>query len=137
MSAIEILYIVFLIWSLAFGLEAMLIGLGGKLIVLYHRARAKTFGIALVVGLAIVVPAIVTSIVFKLEPIYFAVLVLAYGLVAGETINLFGSGRVKTTPPPPMQEPSEGEIEAMVRKRGLGKLVRKKKDEKRLRKEAR
>lgn len=105
----------------------MLIGLGGKLMVLYRRRRAKTLAIALAVGFVIVVPAVATSAVLALEPLYFCVLVLAYMFIAGKLINVFGPRRVQTPPPPLPRQPSEKEIEAIVRKRGLGKLVKKKK----------
>ncbi|MDI6883906.1 MAG: hypothetical protein QMD00_02025 [Hadesarchaea archaeon] len=126
MSAIDILYLVLLVGSLAFGLEAMLLGLGGKLMVLYRRRKAKTLAIALAVGLSIVGPAVVTSVVFALEPLYFCVLLLAYMFIAGKLISVFEPGRVRTPPPPLPPRPSEKEIEAMVRNRGLGKLVSKK-----------
>lgn len=113
--------------SLAFGLEAMLLGLGGKLMVLYRRRRAKTLVVALAVGLVIVTLAVATSAALALEPLYFCVLVLVYMFIAGKLINVFGPGRVRTPPPPLPPQPSEKEIKAMVRKRGLGKLVKKKK----------
>ena len=113
--------------SLAFGLEAMLIGLGGKLMVFYRRRRAKTLSLALAVGFAIVGPAVMTSITLAPQPLYFCALVLAYTFIAGKLIGVFGAKLVQTPPPPLPPQPSEKEIEAMVRERGLGKLVRKKK----------
>ncbi len=117
---------IFIVGSLAFGLEAMLLGFGGRLMVLYRRRRGKTLAIALAVGLAIVVPAVATSAALMLEPLYFCVLVLVYMFVASGIINMFGPARVQTSPPPLPPQPSENEIEKAIRKRGLGKLVRKK-----------
>lgn len=116
---------IMLIGSLAFGLEAMLLGLGGKLMVLYRRRRAKTLAVALVVGLAIAGPATATSMVLSLEPLYFCALVLVYLFIAGGLINLLGAKRVRT-PPPPLPPPSEEEMEVIIRKRGYGGLLRKK-----------
>lgn len=120
-----------LVGSLAFGLEAMLLGLGGKLMVLYRRRKVNTLGIALAVGLAIIAPAIATSAVLALEPLFFCVLVLAYTFVASGIVSVFGAKLVRTPPPPLPPQPSKKEIETMLRKRGLGKLVKKKKIEKR------
>jgi len=126
LSAIDIIYLILLIGSLAFGLEALLLGLGGKLMVLYRRRKVKTIMIALAVGLAIVGPAIVTSMALALEPLYFCVVVLAYMFVAGKIISLFRAKLARAPAPPLPPQPSELEIKAMIRKRGLGKLVKKK-----------
>jgi hypothetical protein len=126
LGVIEILYAVMLAGSLAFGLEAMLLGLGGKLMVLYRRQKAETVVLALAIGIAIVGPAIATSMVLALEPLYFCVVVLAYMFVASGLINVFGAGLIRTSPPPPPPQLSERDIETMLRKRGLGKLVKKK-----------
>ena len=127
MTAIEILYVILLVGSLAFGLEALLLGLGGRLTVLYRRRKIKTLVLASMVGLAIVLPAIATSIILALEPLYFCAVVLAYMFAASGLINLLGAKLVRTPPPPLPPQPSEKEIEEMVRRRGYGKLVRKKK----------
>lgn len=127
MNAIDILYLILLVGSLAFGLEALLLGLGGKLMVLYRCRKVKTIVIALAVGLAIVGPAIVTSAALALEPLYFCVVVLAYTFVAGKIISVFRAKLARTSAPPLLPQPSEREIKAMLRKRGLGKLVNKKK----------
>lgn len=127
LNAIDILYLILLVGSLAFGLEALLLGLGGKLMVLYRCRKVKTIVIALAVGLAIVGPAIVTSAALALEPLYFCVVVLAYTFVAGKIISVFRAKLARTPAPPLPPQPSEREIKAMLRKRGLGKLVNKKK----------
>lgn len=101
-------------------------GLGGKLMVLYRRQKVKTIVIALAVGLAIVGPAIVTSMALALEPLYFCVVVLAYMFVAGKIISLFRVKLAQTPAPPLPPQPSDREIKAMLRKRRLGKLVKKK-----------
>lgn len=104
-----------------------MLGLGGKLMVLYRRRRVRTLALASGVGLAIVGPAVITSAALVLEPLYFCVLVLVYMFVASRIINLFGEKLVRTPPRPPPPQPSELEIVDMLRKRGYGKLVKKKK----------
>lgn len=127
MGAIDTLYLVLLIGSLAFGLEALLLGLGGKLMVLYRRKRVRTFVLALGVGLAIVMPAVITSMVLALEPLYFCVLVLAYMFIASRIVHVSGA-KLPRAPPRALPLPSsELEVVTMLRKRGYGKLVKKKK----------
>jgi len=110
---------------LAFGLEALLLGLGGKLLVLYRRQRVRTFGLAFSTGIIIIVPAIITSIVFTLEPLYFCVLVLVYTFIMGRIIKMLGRKIVGTPPPLLLKQPSELEVVTMLRKRGYDKLVKK------------
>ncbi len=115
LSAIDIIYIIFLTGSLAFGFEAMLVGLGGKLMVLFRRSRGKTLGLAVVSGLTIVIPAIATSILLTLEPIFFAALVLVYTLVASGLVSLVGARFVRAPPLPlPPKLPDE-EVRKMTR----------------------
>ena len=94
--------------------------------VLYRRRKVKTILIALAVGLAIVGPAIVTSMALALEPLYFCVVVLVYMFVAGKIISRFRMKLARTPAPPLPPQPSEREIKTMLRKRKLGKLVKKK-----------
>jgi hypothetical protein len=49
-----------------------------------------TLTLALCVGPAIVVPAVITSAALTLEPLYFCVLVLVYMFVASRIISMFG-----------------------------------------------
>jgi hypothetical protein len=127
LSAIEILYLILLVGSLAFGLEALLLGLGGKLMVVYRRRKFKTIVIALAVGLAIVGPAIVTSMALALEPLYFCVMVLVYMFVASRIIHAFGAKLTRTPPLSLPPHPQEEELKTMLKKRGFGKLVKKRK----------
>jgi len=126
-SAIEIIYLILIFGSLAFGLEALLLGLGGRLTVLYRRQKIKTIVIALAVGLAIIGSAIITSITLALEPIYFCVIVLAYMFAGSRIIYTFGD-KLPRTPllslPP---QPPDEELKTMLKKRGLEKLVEKRK----------
>ena len=126
LSIIEVLYIIFLIGSLAFGLEAMLIGLGGKLMIVYRHSILRTLALALSVGLATVFLAVATSMVLRLEPIYFVALVLVYVFIAGRLIKIWGAKFVGTTPPPQLPQTSEKEIKEIVRRRGYGKFLIKK-----------
>lgn len=94
---------------------------------LYRGWKVRTLLIGLGVGLAIVVPAVVTSAALSLEPIYVCALVLAYMLVASGIIRAFGARYVRTPPRPLPPQNSELEVVDMLRRRGFGKLVKKKK----------
>ena len=126
LDAINTLYLIILVGPLAFGLEALLLGLGGRLMVLYRRQRARTLVLSLGVGLAVVGPAIVTSAALTLEPLYFCVLVLVYMFVASRIISIFGAKLVRTSPRPLPLQHSDLEVAEMLRKRGYAKLVKKK-----------
>lgn len=116
LNAIDIIYIIFLVGSLAFGLEAMSIGLGGKMLVMYRSSRVKTLVISFLSGLIIIGLSIATSMVFATEPLHFAVLVLIYLFVSGKIIGLFGSKLVKQSPLPPLPKQSDEEIAAIAKK---------------------
>jgi hypothetical protein len=121
------LYAILLAGSLAFGLEALLIGLGGRLTVIYRRGQGRLLKLALPLGLIIVGLSILVSMLLSLEPLYLCVLVLACTFAAGKLINLSGSRLFKPrTPPPPPASP-ERELKLMLKKRGFSELVKKKK----------
>ena len=122
----QTLYILLLAGSLAFGLEALLLGLGGQLAVLYRRRKFRTLVFALAVGLGIAGLAILTSAALGLEPLYPCVLALVYMLMAGKAIGAL-KPKLKAPPPLPLQTQPEEELRAALRKRGFGELVRKKK----------
>ena len=123
LDTIELLYIIILTGSLAFGFEALMLGMGGKTMLLYRRRKSRMFALAFGVGLAVSVSAVLTSIVFALEPLYFCVLVFAYTFVAGRIVKMAGKNMVRRPPPPIPPSPSELEIVAMLRKRGHGASV--------------
>lgn len=121
-----VLYLVLVVGSLAFGLEALLLGLGGKLMVFYRRDRLKMLGLAFAVGLVIVGFAMITAAALSLEPLYLCALVLVYMFAAGKITDKFGAGLVKPSPAPLPKQPSDEELRAMLRRRGFEKLVKKK-----------
>jgi hypothetical protein len=128
LDIINTLYLILVLGSLAFGLEALLIGLGGKLMVLYRRERVGALLLALSIGLTIVAAAIATSAALSLGPIYLCALVLVYMFVTGRVIGIFGERLVPKTSHPLPPQPSDLELEEMLRKRGYEKLVKKKKN---------
>ena len=120
-------YVLLLVGSLAFGLEAMLIGLGGQLPLLYRRKKLETLGLAIGIGLAIVCPSIAIAVVFGIGPIYACVLVAIFMFLAGVAVRLSEPKLVKSRPlrlPPPTRD---AEIKEMLKKKGFGALVKKKK----------
>jgi hypothetical protein len=111
--------------SLAFGLEALLIGFGGRLIVIYREKPWLTVGLATGIGLSVVGISIVLGFILVLEPLYVCFLLLLFTLAAGRLVAILKPKLVKPSPtPPPI---SDAEIGLELRKRGFKRLLRKKK----------
>jgi len=127
LTTLQVLYLLLFGGSLAFGLEAMLLGLGGQMSLLYRRNKLNAIKLALAFGLIIVSLSAITAAPFCLEPLYVCVLVLGYMFLIGAAIRHFKTKFVgaKTLRLPQAQ--SDAEIKAMLKKRGLGALVKKKK----------
>lgn len=95
--------------------------------IVYRRRRLVTLEVSLLIGLLVVAVAVATSIAFRLEPIYFTILVLVYAFIAGNLIKALGSRLVRTPPQLKLPQTSEKEIEEIVTRRGYGNLVSKSK----------
>jgi len=127
LSILHTLYLVLILGSFAFGLEAVRMGLGGQLLVLYSRGRGRALGLASLVGLAIVGLSIFTSslasnVAAGPEPLYLCLAVLSYTLIAGGIVSGLRAKLIKPSPPPP--PPILGaEIERMLRRRGFAELA--------------
>lgn len=128
MNILQVLYIIFLLGSLAFGLQVLLFGLGGKLSLLYHRDRKRVLALASLVGLTVVSLSIMTSTVLSLGPLYFCASVLVYTLLAGGALNLYKIKRIKPSPLPPPSPTTDVKIKQMLQKRGFKELVEEEKD---------
>jgi hypothetical protein len=105
----------------------MLLGLGGQMSLLYRRNKLNAIGLALAFGLIIVSLSAITAAPFCLEPLYACVLVLGYMFLIGAVIRNFRTKFVGAKALHLPQVQSDAEIKAMLRKRGLGALVKKKK----------
>lgn len=127
MNILYVLYPMFLLGSSAFGLEAMLLGLGGQLSSLYHRDRKRVLEMASLVGLGVVGLSIATSTALEFGPVYFCAFVLVYTLLGGTVLGLFKTRFIETELPAPPQI-SDAEIKQMLQKRGFNEVVEEKKD---------
>lgn len=123
LSVIEIIYIIFLLGSLAFGLEAMFFGFGGKLLLYLRHRKGAMLLVAFGLGITIVVLSAGASIIFHLEPIYFVVLVLLFSFVVGGIIRAFSDKSAWRAPPPPLPESTDEEIKTLLSARGYGNLL--------------
>jgi len=128
LNILHILYLMFLFGSLAFGLEALLLGLGGQLPVLYRRGRKRVLKMASLVGLAVVCSSIVTSAALGFGPLYFCAFVLVYMLLASGILNLLGAKLIKPSPLLPPSPTADVEIEQMLQKYGFKELIEKEKE---------
>jgi hypothetical protein len=88
LNILYVLYPMFLFGSLAFGLEAMWIGLGGQLTSLYRRDRKRVFKVASLVGLCVVGLSIATTTALNFGPVYFCAFVLVYTLFTSTVLGL-------------------------------------------------
>lgn len=126
MEAIQLIYIIVLLSSLAFGLEAMLLAAGGKLMVFYRKKRARALSVAALAGLATTVPAVLTSAVFALSPIYFGLVLFAYLILVSLIVSVVWAKPAKApTPAPP--KISDREMAKVLEGRGFGGLLKKNK----------
>jgi len=118
----------FLLGSLAFGFEAMLLGLGGQLSVLYRRNRKRVLELALLIGLIAVSSSIVTTTILDLGPLFLCALVLVYTLFSSRIVNLCKVRLVKSGSLPPLSPTADAEIKQILQKRGFSELVEEEKD---------
>ena len=95
--------------------------------VLYRRSKRKTIAMALAFGLAIVCLSTATAAPLGLEPLYVCVLVLGYMFLIGAVIWQFRTKFMTTRELHPPQTASDAEIKSMLKKRGFGAMVKKKK----------
>ncbi|MEW5994650.1 MAG: hypothetical protein AB1744_09660 [Candidatus Zixiibacteriota bacterium] len=130
MEAIQIIYAAVLLSSSAFGLEALLLAFGGKLMVLYRRKRKLTLALATLAGLAATVPAVLTSVLFGFGVVYFGAVLFLYLILVIVVARLFGPKSLRAPSPEPPKI-SEGEMIESLEKRGLGDLVKKSKRKRR------
>ncbi|MGQ9788251.1 MAG: hypothetical protein ACUVQM_02940 [Candidatus Hadarchaeaceae archaeon] len=123
MRDIEIIYIIFLLGSLAFGLEAMFFGFGGKLLLFFRRRRGTILLVAFGLGAIIVAAGFEVSKLFHLEPIYFVFLVLLFSFIVGGAIRTI-SNNVNCRTPPPLPESTDEELEKIISARGYSGLLK-------------
>jgi hypothetical protein len=116
----------FLFGSLAFGLEAMLIGLGGQLSSLYRRDRKRVLKVASLVGICVVGLSIATSTALDFGPVYFCAFVLVYTLFMSTVLGMLKTRFIRPELPTPPQI-SDAEIKQVLKKRGF-ELVEEEKD---------
>ena len=126
MNILHVLYLMFLFGSLAFGLEALLLGLGGQLSVLYHRGRRRALMLALLIGIAVVSSSIITSAALGFGPLYFCASVLVYTLLASLALNSQKAKLIKPSPLPMPSPTTDLEIERMLQKRIFNELAEEK-----------
>jgi hypothetical protein len=124
---IEVTYVIYLmliLGSFTFGFEALLLGLGGRLFVLYRKSFLRTLELALSLGLAIVCLSIAISSLLSLQLIYLCAFVLACTLLIS---LILGRCKKFVRTPPTMPPIDDDEIKKVLNKHGFGEF--KKEDE--------
>lgn len=118
----------FLLGSFVFGLEALLLGVGGQLSVLYRRSWKRVLKLASLIGLIVVSLSIATTTILGLGSLFLCALVLAYTLLSSRIVNLYKVRLVKSGSPPPLSPTADAEIKQILQKRGFSELVEEEKD---------
>ncbi len=125
MGALHILYGVLIAGSLIFGLEALLIGLGGRVTAIYKRDRLALFKLAIPTGLIIVSLSIIPSTILSLEPLYLCASVLLFTFIIGKFIGLSKDKLFQPGSLPSRATESDAEIESILKSRGLSEFIKK------------
>ena len=113
-----LLYMLLLIGSLSLGAEALVLGMGGKIIPLYRKRPLFVLGTSACLGFLTVLLSFAAGTLLKLEALYVCVLAFALTLVFGRIIAALKpqiEREFKLTP----EKISDQEIEQILKKRGL------------------
>jgi len=124
LNAQYLLYVILLAGSLTFGLEALLMGLGGRLASVYKWRRERSLELAAIIGLLIVGSSIFISATLNLAPIYLCALIPALTAATGRIMCL-----LKVNPRRTLVQPEfcpEEDVKSALRKRGFDRLIKEK-----------
>lgn len=108
--------------SPAFGLEALLIGKGGKLTTNY--TRNQLLKVAILLGLGIVGTSALFEILLEVHPLYLVALILALTFLTGGIISLKNREEPDEKKINNNREASDDEIKSMLKNRGLDQLIK-------------
>lgn len=117
-----ILYLVVLCGSLAFGIQAMFLGMGGKVMVRYTQNRRYVLAASSLLGFCIGTMAILTNDLLGMELSCLALWLVAYTGISGGILRAFSGKRGAREMKIP-QVGSDEDLRRMLERRGLGKLV--------------
>ena len=82
-----VFYLLLLIGSLSLGLEAMMLGMGGKIIPLYKKSPLFVLGMGTLIGFAVVVLSVAFGAVLNLEALHVCVLAFVFTLLMGKAVQ--------------------------------------------------
>ncbi|KXA92177.1 hypothetical protein AKJ64_03840 [candidate division MSBL1 archaeon SCGC-AAA259E17] len=125
---VYLLYGILLAGSPTFGLEALLLGSGGKLS-LIHGEKRKLAATSLPIGLTLVGISIVLTHTFSLPPLYLCILPLGLAYLAGKIIGIQTKETSRKGEIPIQEKTTDLEIKNMLKKRGLEGLAKDNKEE--------
>ncbi|MEM2875196.1 MAG: hypothetical protein QW567_04175 [Candidatus Hadarchaeales archaeon] len=127
LPAKDILYIIVIGGSLAFGIQAMFLGIGGRTMVAYGRNRGTMLLKALVLGLCIGTLSIITTDLLGMGSPYIALWLVAYTVISGAVLRVFPY----RAPPREIDLPqaNSDDLKRLVRRKGLNGLIEEKGEE--------
>jgi len=88
-------YFLLLIGSLAFGLEALMLGMGGKIIPLYKNRPLVVISLSTFLGFWIVIISLTLGLLLALDPIYICTSVLILTVISGKLVQFMKPELVK------------------------------------------
>jgi len=127
LPAKDILYIILVCGSLAFGIQAMFLGMGGRLMIRYSKSRKRTLTLALGLGLCICVGSIVSNELIGLHIRWLVLWLVAYTGLFGAAIRAFlrkGQQRELRIP----AGGSDRDLRKIIEKKGLNGLMKEKRE---------
>lgn len=104
-----------------FGLEALMLGDGGRVSSL-RRNRTELFKAMIIPGMAVVLSSVFVGFVLDLGPLYVCALIFPLIFFVGKIFSMIEKNEVKSRLSPKKNE-TRDEIESMLKKRGFGSLV--------------
>jgi len=110
--------------SPALGLEALLIGVGGKLPSIY-RQKSSFLKFILSGGIIIIGTIVILDLLLTLEPIYLCALIFVVTIGTGKIIGSITGGETKNKQASDRKKISDDEIKSMLERRGLNQLIKK------------
>jgi hypothetical protein len=112
-----LLYLILLIGSFSLGMEALVLGMGGRIIPLYRKRPFLVLGASAGIGFATVAFSFLIGAVFGLEPLYVCALLFLFTAVFGGAVAVLRPKFEHETRPLPKL--SDQEVKQILKKRGF------------------
>jgi len=113
-----VLYLLLLVGSLSLGLEAMMLGMGGKIVLLYRKRPLFVLGMSVLLGFSIVVLSLSVGVLLGLEALHICVLAFVFTVLLGKVVERIRPHIVREFKLLP-EKISDRKIKQMLKQRGI------------------